>query len=270
MRTISDSFKVSNRQGRPARGGSAVCMMLLLTATAVALTGCGRRSIVGTAVNATTSAVSGVANVAGTAVSTTANVAGSAVSTAGSAVSGAGSAASGGAAAGGAGTAAASTSSGVGAGVTGAGLMAGFGVGLHADARGMDAAAMAEGSANCLQAGPNPAASAQLLTSAGWADGGTDNGARLFTKNNVRGRILPDGTCSFQSAFAEFSDSGPFVRQLVEGIYPGNVQTGSPNGGTGQCDGFTVSTPRKAWLRFTAVNGGTCGVNGSTVIVQFL
>lgn len=244
--------------------------MLLVTAASVGLTGCGR-SIVGSAVSATSSAVSGVASVAGTAVSTTANVAGSAVSTAGSAVSGAGSAASGGAAAGGAGTTtAAATSSGVGPGVVGAGLMAGFGVGLHADARGMDAAAMGEGTANCLQAGPAPAASAQLLTSAGWADGGTDNGARLFTKNNVRGRVLPDGTCSFQSAFAEFSESGPFVRQLVEGIYPGKVQTGSPSGGTGQCDGFTVSTPRKAWVHFTDVNGGTCGVNGSTVIVQFL
>lgn len=274
METISDSVKVSDTRRRsPLRRGATVTALILLS-TSLVLTGCGRRSVVGRVANATTSAVSGAANVAGAAVSTTANVAGAAVSTtanvAGAAASTAGSAVGGATGAAAGGTAAGASSGVLTPAVVGAGLGVAGAAALDNDNRTIDSAAMAEGTANCLQAGPNPTTSARLLAAAGWADAGMDSGMRVFTKNNVRGLILPEGHCTFRSEWTAMTDSDPAIRTLVNRLYPGSIKDGSPSGSTGQCDGFTVTSGNRAWVHYTSSDGTACGTFGSGVTVQFL
>ncbi|MBB97874.1 MAG: hypothetical protein CML68_25150 [Rhodobacteraceae bacterium] len=267
---------VSAPRAPRVRGPLAVSLIVLATAS-LAVTGCGKRSVVGTAVNATTSAVSTAANVAGAAVSTTANVAGAAVSTtanvAGAATSAATSAVSSGTSAAAAGTsaAAASTSSGViTPAVVGATVGLGLAAGLDQDSRTIDAAAQAEGAANCLRAGGSQAQAAQLLASAGWADAGIDNGMRVFTKNDVRGLLTTQGHCLFRTEFTTPSEADTAVRGLVDSLYPGGLRSGAPNGGSGLCNGFTVAAERNAWIHYTDSTGAPCGGLGSGVTVQVL
>ena len=286
METVSALVDETPRPGRrllPAGRRGAVVSALVLLAAATALTGCGRRSVVGAAVNATTSAVSTAANVAGTAVSTTANVAGAAVSTTASAtsaaVSGVSAAASAGSSAAAAGTTAAAagtTTAAAGTGVITPTLVAGtVGLGLAAgydqDSRQINAAAQAEGSANCLQAGGNAANAIQLLTAAGWQDAGSEGSMRVFMKNDTRGLVTPEGNCLFRSEFAAVSDADTAVRGLANSLYPGGITNGRPGGTMGSCDGFTVASPRPAWVHYTSSTGTSCvGGFGSGVTVQFL
>ncbi|MGR3805426.1 hypothetical protein [Marinibacterium profundimaris] len=244
---------------------------------AVVLSGCGRRSVVGTVANVAGSAVSTTASVAGTAASGAANLAGTAVSAGSSAVSAGAAATSSAISAGSAaGAAGAGTAAGTSAGVNSAGLVAGtVGLGLaagyDADSRSTDSAAQAEGMGNCLRAAGNAAQAAQLLMSAGWADGGNEGGNRLFTKNNVRAQILPAGHCVFRSEFASVSDADTAVRGLAQSLYPGGVTNGSPSGTIDSCSGFTVNASRQAWVHYTSSTGTSCvGGFGSGVTVQFL
>ncbi|CAN0586094.1 unnamed protein product, partial [Ectocarpus sp. 12 AP-2014] len=145
--------------------------------------------------------------------------------------------------------------------------------GIDYDTRNMDVAAMSEGTANCLRGGPNPESTAQLLSAAGWVDAGTETGSagamRVFTKNNVRGLILPQGHCSFRSEFANLEPSDTAIRNLVNSLYPGSIRNGAPDGTTGRCDGFTLPRP-DAWVHYTSPAGGTCRDFGTGVTIQFL
>ena len=94
---------------------------------------------------------------------------------------------------------------------------------------------------------------------------------RVLTKNNVRGQILPEGHCLFRSEFAAVSDADTAVRGLANSLYPGGITNGRPGGTMGSCDGFTVASPRPAWVHYTSSTGTSCvGGFGSGVTVQFL
>lgn len=244
------------RHSRP-RAGLAVSGIVLIC-TAVALIGCGRKSVVGSVTGA-------AANVAGAAVSTTASVAGTAASTTASAAGSAASAASSAATAGGS-SSVLTTPVAVGAGLVGLAAAA------DADANDRDPATFAEGVANCLRAGPKePATTTDLLTQAGWLVTGSTGDRTNLMKGNVEGYVLADGNCVFTSKLVTVTPVDPKVREVVENTFPKAKVKKPANKGDGLCDGFTLRQSRKnqAWIHYTDANGNACNGYGAGVVVQF-
>ncbi len=243
--------------GRP-RSGLAVGGVVLICA-AVALTGCGRRSVV--------SAVTGTAaNVAGAAVSTTASVAGTAASTTASAAGSAASAATSAATAGG-GSSVLTAPVAVGAGLVGLAAAA------DADANDRDPATLSEGVANCLSVGPKaPQTTTQMLTQAGWQVTGSTGDRTSLVKGNVEGHVLGDGNCVFTSKLITIDPVDPQIRKVVDQTFPKAKVKKPANKGDGLCDGFTLRQSRKnqAWVHYTDANGNACTGYGAGVVVQFL
>lgn len=260
-------------QFSPATGRMLVLTLLVVT---IGVAGCGRRSVVGSAVGAAGTAV----GAAGSAVSTAASVTGSAVSGTASAVGAlttpaatapAATTATAGATAGTTTTA----SAGSGANVAGAPLAlavgnAGAAIAFDEESSADASAAIAEGVGNCLRGSAQTDRAAGLLQSAGWETIGITNGTVALSKGNVRGFVLQDGNCVFRSDFTTTARVAETLTELTVSLYPGAVTPGTPSGRAGACDGLTVAANRRAWIAYTASNGDTCGGFGAGVSVQFL
>ncbi|MEM1386783.1 MAG: hypothetical protein AAF748_10045 [Pseudomonadota bacterium] len=82
---------------------------------------------------------------------------------------------------------------------------------------------------------------------------------------------IGSGYCFIQTAVVPLETTQPMIRDLANTLYPGQVQEGAPEGGTGPCDGLSIFAPRRLiWVSYAAAgNSGECLFDGtSSVIIQ--
>lgn len=137
-----------------------------------------------------------------------------------------------------------------------------------------------EGADACLKSAQYNTAILENLGSQGWqlsnnavADAEGKPRTTTVSKPGVRGTVLPDGSCTFQAEDVAYTRLGAEVHENLVADFQGQFRRGSPDGRTGECDGYTIDTPDlRAWLYFTAVNGGSCtsARSGSSLTVRLL